>query len=198
MNKKANHTFPILDLIAERWSPRSFKTEDVPVQKIQSLFEAARWCSSAFNDQPWRYIVGNKKNPTWNAIFDCLNEGNREWNQNVPLLILVCCETHSPITGKTNPYASFDTGQSMATLCQQAQYLGLHTHPMAGFHKEKAREFFQLPSTIEPLTVLAVGYLDTPNKLSEKYMTAELSERKRRGFSEFVFFEKYNQPLEMF
>ena len=98
MNKKATTEYKVLNVISERWSPRSFREDEIPVEKIRSLFEASRWSSSAFNDQPWRYIVGIKGSSSWNNILDCLVEGNRDWAQRSPLLLLVCAETLSPKT----------------------------------------------------------------------------------------------------
>ena len=44
MDKKANTQFPIHDLLASRWSPRSFDPEYIlDDQQISTLMEAARW-----------------------------------------------------------------------------------------------------------------------------------------------------------
>ena len=44
--------------MVERWSPRAFTGEAMPQDQLMSLFEAARWAPSAFNAQPWRFLVG--------------------------------------------------------------------------------------------------------------------------------------------
>ncbi|MEI8204813.1 MAG: nitroreductase family protein [Bacteroidota bacterium] len=198
MNKKANTDYPILETISNRWSPRSFREDEIPNEKIRSLFEAARWASSGFNDQPWRYMVGSKGSTSWNNLLDCLVEGNRDWAKKAPFLILVCAETISKTTGKFSTYATFDAGQSLALLCIQATELGLYTHPMAGFHKDKAISLFHLPSTVEPIVILAVGYKDSPDLLPENLKNLEVSPRQRKNFNEFVFTDKFNQPSEIF
>lgn len=55
--KTAVPDHPILELIAERWSPRAFADRAVEPEKLRSLFEAARWAASSFNGQPWRFFV---------------------------------------------------------------------------------------------------------------------------------------------
>src|SRR6476646_4321273 len=50
---KAVTDYPVHDLIASRWSPYSFANQSVSDQDLRSLFEAARWAASSFNEQPW-------------------------------------------------------------------------------------------------------------------------------------------------
>ena len=61
MKKTAPTQFNIHTNARERWSPRAFSPKPVETEKLQSLFEAARWAASAFNEQPWRFIIGIKK-----------------------------------------------------------------------------------------------------------------------------------------
>ena len=45
------------DLIRGRWSPNDFSTRPIEPEKLRTVFEAARWAASCFNEQPWRFIV---------------------------------------------------------------------------------------------------------------------------------------------
>ena len=56
MIKKAKTKHEVIELIKNRWSPRSFSDKDINKESINSLFEAASWAASAFNEQPWRFI----------------------------------------------------------------------------------------------------------------------------------------------
>src|ERR1700679_1744334 len=47
------------ELIRTRWSPSDFSSRPVEPEKLRSLFEAARWAASCFNEQPWRFIIAN-------------------------------------------------------------------------------------------------------------------------------------------
>jgi nitroreductase len=53
-NKRSNPQ-KILDAIVLRWSPRSMTGQKMAKKDLLSLFEAARWAPSAFNNQPWRF-----------------------------------------------------------------------------------------------------------------------------------------------
>jgi nitroreductase len=58
---------------------------------LRSVFEAARWAASSYNEQPWRYIVATKANPAeFERLLSCLVEGNQVWAKAAPVLALGC------------------------------------------------------------------------------------------------------------
>ncbi len=182
-------------IIALRRSIRAFDPHRlVDDSALFAILEAARWAPSAFNSQPWRFIVGRKEDETYGHILETLSEGNRTWAQNAPLLIMVVAQEH----GERGPirYAWHDTGLATAQLILQASALGLYAHPMAGFSKEAARTAFDIPSDFAPLTVLALGYLGDPADLPEALRERENAPRSRRPLSETAFYKTWGHPLE--
>ena len=63
-DKKAVSDHPIHELLAKRWSPYAFADRPVSKTDLLSLFEAARWSPSSYNEQPWSYIVATKEDST--------------------------------------------------------------------------------------------------------------------------------------
>ena len=61
MDKPAETSQPIHELLHSRWSPRAFQDKPVPKDVLVSLFEAARWAASCNNSQPWRFISRSRK-----------------------------------------------------------------------------------------------------------------------------------------
>ncbi len=61
MSKLAKPDFPVHELIARRWSPCGFQQRPVPKDDLRSLFEAARWAASSYNEQPWSFLVAAKE-----------------------------------------------------------------------------------------------------------------------------------------
>ena len=61
--KEAKPDHPVHELITKRWSPYVFADKSVSEADLKSLFEAARWAASSYNEQPWRYIVATKADP---------------------------------------------------------------------------------------------------------------------------------------
>jgi nitroreductase len=55
--ERRQSTYKINPLILNRWSPRSMTGEELDEDTIMSLFEAARWAPSSYNNQPWRHVI---------------------------------------------------------------------------------------------------------------------------------------------
>src|ERR1700687_1608300 len=89
LQKKAETSAPIHDLINRRWSPRAFDSRAVEPAKLRSLFEAARWAASSYNAQPWYFIVATKDEPeNYKKILDCFVEFNQGWAKSAPVLAI--------------------------------------------------------------------------------------------------------------
>jgi len=88
MDKPTTTNYPVNNLIMSRWSPRAFSNQLVEKKKVLSVLEAARWAPSAFNEQPWRFVIGENGDETYTKIFDSLVEWNQQWVKFVPVLIL--------------------------------------------------------------------------------------------------------------
>lgn len=178
---------PIHPLLENRWSPRSFSNQPVETESLLSLFEAARWAPSANNLQPWVYIVTTQAEPQpYAALLGTLGERNQLWAKHAPVLILAVVQTERE-PGKPHFWASYDLGQSVAQLAIEAVDLGLAVHQMAGFDRSKAGLLFQIPAGFEAMTVLAVGYIGSPDHLPEDQRQREISPRQRKPLSQFVF-----------
>jgi nitroreductase len=139
-NKPASTQTPIDELIAKRWSPRSFDgNRPVEDEKVLALMEAARWAPSCFNEQPWRYIICNKhKNEVaWQFALSCLVEKNQLWAKNAPILMTACANTKFTHNGNDNNWALYDTGKIFA--CRQHRWDCLHTRWAALTRHERTR-----------------------------------------------------------
>src|SRR3954452_4863931 len=69
----------VLPLFLERWSPRAFADRDVSTADLKTIFEAARWAPSSYNEQPWRFFVGHRGSETYSKILDALVPFNHDW-----------------------------------------------------------------------------------------------------------------------
>lgn len=193
MQKPAETQYPVLNAIRDRWSPRAFADTPVESAKLGSLFEAARWAASAFNEQPWRFIVATKDDPAeYDKALGCLVEANQAWAKAAPVLVLTVISTTFKKNGNDNRVAQHDLGQAAAHLTLQAAALGLATHQMAGVDLDKVREAYSVPDGFEPQTAIAIGYPGDPDTLPEGWARdAETAPRSRNGFGEFVFTGKF-------
>jgi nitroreductase len=188
MEKPAPTDYPIEELIRRRWSPRAFSDRAVGPEKLKSLFEAARWAPSSFNEQPWSFILTTKDQPEAHAqMVNCLMEKNQQWAQRAPVLMASVAKLNFEKNGKPNRHALHDVGLAMGTMLVEATALGLVVHQMAGFSVEKLREAFGVPEGFEPVAVVAIGYAADPEVLPEAFREQEVGPRSRKPISEFVF-----------
>src|SRR5215207_8555115 len=109
--KQATPDHPIHELLAKRWSPYAFADRPVSDADLRSLFEAARWSASSYNEQPWRYIVATRANPDeFDRLLSCLVEPNQVWAKAAPVLALGCTSLNFERNGKPNAAAVHDLG----------------------------------------------------------------------------------------
>ena len=193
--KQATPDHPIHELIASRWSPYAFAERPVSEDDLRSLFEAARWAASSYNEQPWSYIVAIKANPAeFERMLSCLVEGNQAWAKAAPVLAIGCINLHFVRNGKPNAAAVHDLGLASATLTLEATARGLFVHQMIGILPDKARELYRVPEGVQPLTGLAIGYAADPNTLAEVYRQRDLAPRQRKPLAEFMFGGQWGTP----
>lgn len=194
-------TWPDYELhspLQDRFSPRAFADKDIDAQTIRSLFEAARWAPSCFNEQPWSFFVAHRgQQESYEKVFSCINEFNQSWAKNAPLIVISVIKKHFDLDGRENKHAGHDLGLAVAQLTIQAQSAGLSVHQMAGFHPDKAKEVFSIPDGFEALTALAIGYPGNPSQLSDVLQQKEVAPRKRKAQKEFVFSDTWKQPLSL-
>ena len=184
------------DLILKRWSPRTFADKPVSSEDLTRIFTAASWAASSSNEQPWRFLVGKKGDPTYAKIFDTLVEFNQSWAKSAPILVLSVAKKTFTKNGQPNHHAQHDTGAASATFSLEATSLGLHTHGMGGFDREKARANFSVPDDFEIGAVWAIGYLGDPSVLPEHLLKMETTPRERKPLAEFVL-EAWDSPAAL-
>jgi nitroreductase len=136
--KKASPDYPIHEPLAERWSPYAFADRRVPAAEVRSLFEAARWAPSSYNEQPWRYLVATKDDPEpFQRLLSCLVEGNQIWAQAAPVLALGVVSLRFARNAQDNRAAVHDLGLAAGNLLVEATVRGLFVHQMIGIHRTR-------------------------------------------------------------
>ena len=187
MNNNDKATLNIFPLITERWSPRAFSTQEVEESKILSLIEAARLAPSAFNEQPWRFVIGKKGDEKYQKIFQSLGSWNQEWNENVPVLVLNLANKNFSHNNNVNATARYDLGQAVFAMVLESVHLGLVSHQMSGFDHEKALELLSIPDGFEAVSVTAFGYQGDDSQLPEEFYKIEHRIRERKPIDDLLF-----------
>ena len=198
MEKLAQTDYPITEILRRRWSPRAFSDQTVAPEKLLSLFEAARWAPSSFNEQPWYFVVATKEKPEDHAsLLSCLVEGNQRWARQAPVLMVSVAKLNFDKTGKPNRHAFHDVGLAVENMIVQATALGLFVHQMAGFSPEKVREIYGVPAGFEPVAAIAIGYGLAQDELLEASREYELAARSRKPVNSFVFEGRWGETSRL-
>jgi len=168
-------------MFIDRWSPRAFSSDPLPQEQIDSLFEAARWAPSCYNEQPWLFIYARSPEDR-ERFLPALLAGNQSWAWRAPLLMFLLCRRNFAHNGKVNRHAPFDAGAAWLALALQARKLGLHAHAMAGFSRQKAYEILEVPEDeYDIMAAIVVGRRTEPSVLPEEIAAKEMpSDRKPR------------------
>ncbi len=197
-DKKASTDYPIHELLAKRWSPYGFGDRPVAQADLRSLFEAARWAASSYNEQPWSFLVATRENPEEFArLLSCLVEGNQGWAKAAPVLALGVVSLRFSRNNKENRAAVHDLGLAAGNLLVEATARGLCVHQMIGILPDKAREEFEIPEHSEAWTAMAIGYKGDPAELPDALKERDLAPRQRKPLSQFVFTGKWGQSSSL-
>src|SRR5664279_2476159 len=85
--------YPVDDFFVDRWSPRAMSGEEISELELITLFEAARWAPSSYNNQPWRILYARRNSEHWPIFFNLLLEPNKAWAQNAAALLVLISKT---------------------------------------------------------------------------------------------------------
>jgi len=142
----------LLELIRERRSVRKFKPQKVPIQEIEKLLEAARWAPSGGNSQPWRFVI-----VTGEETIEALKMVSPGLFGESPAIIVMCFNKDR---FQSTPDLYINLGAALQNLLLMAYAKGLGCCPIASFDSEALAELLSLPSRIDPVLLVTLGYPD--------------------------------------
>lgn len=199
IEKPANTSVEIHDLLARRWSPRAIDQQrPVRREQLAAMLEAARWAPSCFGDQPWRYLVLDRfrNAEAWQRAHDCLTDKNKAWVRETPVLLVSFADSVFRKNGKPNRWGQHDVGAASENLALQGMALGLVVHQMGGFDREKIREAFGVPESFTAMAVIAIGHPGDPDELPEEKRIIELKPRQRVPLADMAFEGRWESGFE--
>ncbi|MBN1769315.1 MAG: nitroreductase family protein [Prolixibacteraceae bacterium] len=174
--------------IRERYSPRAYTDKKLSEIQIYQLFEAARWASSAYNGQPWRFLYATPDmQERWDKMFNSLIDFNKQWVQHAPLLVAGLVKTYDNEKNAPIRNAGYQLGLSVGNMVSQAGEMGLHMRQMTGFDADVLRSNFAIPSNIEPVVMFVAGYEGSQDSLDERSRVPVGKERIRKPLNEIIF-----------
>ena len=196
MHKPAESQYPLQPLIRDRWSPVCFTSKKIEPAVLGSLFEAARWAPSSYNEQPWGFCLATQDQPTeFAAMLGCLAEANQEWVKHAYGLVISVAKLAFDRNGKPNRHAFHDVGLATQNLFIEALSQGVSCHPMAGFDPEKARSVLSIPATHEAVAAIALGYsAEDLSGFPAGLRQRDEAGRQRKPLNQVVFTGAFGKP----
>jgi len=196
--KHASPEFPIQEFIANRWSPYAFTDRPVTEADLSSLFEAARWAASSYNEQPWSYFVATRQAAAeFERLLSCLVPANQAWAKAAPVLVLGVVSLKFAKNREDNRAAVHDLGLASANLVMEATARGLSVHQMIGISPGRARDLYHIPLNFEAWTAMAIGYAGNGEALPAAVRERDRAHRHRKQTAEFVFTGAWGRPAPL-
>ena len=162
----------VLDLIHSRFSPRSYRKTQLESSILTTVFDAARWAPSCFNEQPWIFLTSDEQ--SFSKFLNLLVDANQSWAKNASLIGFVLARKHFLRNGKANRFAQFDCGSAWMAMSLQAYSMGLYTHGMGGIKTEEIYTAFNIDKDkMDVLCGFTLGVLDTPEPTAEELQDRE-------------------------
>jgi nitroreductase len=176
-HRHAEH--PIEPIFLRRWSLRAMSGDPISQEQLLTLFEAARWAPSTYNEQEWRFLYACRDTPAWATFFGVLSEWNQIWCRQAAVLVTICAHKVFERDGKPNPVHLFDCGAAFENLALQATAMGLLVHGMQGFNFGSARAQLRVPDDYALAAMFAIGQLGDPSSLPTQLRERETPSGRR-------------------
>ena len=148
----------LIEGIFTRRSVRKYKKGQITQDQIDTILKAGMYAPSARNQQPWHFMVINKR-----EIIDKIRQVHpyAEMLKEAQLAILVCGDKNLELS---KDYWVIDCSAATQNILLAAHGLGLGAvwlglHPREE-RKDAIREIFNLPNHVEPLSMISVGIPD--------------------------------------
>lgn len=178
-------TYPISEIFLNRWSPRAMSGEPITETQLMTLFEAARWAPSSYNNQPWRFLYSYRDSPYWDLYLNLLVDVNRQWAKNAGALAVLISRNRFEFNDKPSRSHSLDAGSAWENLALQGSIMNLVIHGMEGFDYDRAKKELQIPDEYTVEMMIVIG-----NPADKSVLPVELQEREtmndRKLLSEIV------------
>lgn len=158
-----------LDIAKTRFSVRKYTDKKVEAEKLDQILNAAHVAPTAANLQPVRLLVIQQE--------EGLKKISKAANlHGAPLAILVCADHSKAWKGPFDGKKTTDIDASILTdhMMLEATELGLGSVWICFFKPDIIKEEFQLPDSLEPINILAIGYADEAPADPERHLATRI------------------------
>ncbi len=157
-----------MEAILTRRSIRKYKEQSIPPELIEKILRAAMQAPSANNEQPWRFIIVEKKET---LIKLGMEHPYAKMLLEASVAIVVCGDT---TLEKSPGYWVVDTSAATQNILLAAHALGLGAVWLGVYPRPERMALvgtiFALPKAIQPLAIVSLGYPDETKSPTDRFM----------------------------
>jgi nitroreductase len=165
-----------LNCILSRRSIRNYSDKKIPSETINCLLKAAMYAPSAFNQQPWEFIVIDDKN-VFNSIIKAVpyTEMIKEASH-----VIIACGNLS--IDKNIEFILQDCSAAIQNILLAAHNEGIGSCWIAsagiGETVDALKNLFILPDSIFPVAIISLGYPAETPAAEDRYLTSKIHNNK--------------------
>ncbi len=166
-----------IETILSRRSVRSYTSEPVERSQIATVLEAARWAPSGLNNQPWKFVVVQKRD-TIDKLAGCTDYSSIVKGAGV--IIAVFLDTSKMYNHTKDVQAIGAAIQNMLLACCE---LGLGAVWLGEIlnNKEQVNLILDAPESLELMAVLAIGHPGRSKTTSSRKELKEIAYEELYG-----------------
>jgi len=162
-----------IELAEKRCSIRGFKPDPVSEEMLNEVLRAGNLAPTAKNLQPFQFIVVRDAI----ALDGLAKAYPAPFFREAPVVIVVCVEpsegwTRDRFDGKN--YSEVDAAIATDHMTLAATDIGLGTCWIGAFDPDRVSSVMGLPSNIEPLVMLLLGYPNAEGREKQRKQQEEL------------------------
>lgn len=173
-----------IQAIYKRVSCRAFQDKQVPQHILKEIITAGTRAPASGNMQPWEFLIIDDLDMK-DKLCSCTFSGfyskgakNQSWVKKAPIIIVPCVNYKRTVARYGDlayKWAVIDTASAVQNMLLAATELGIGSCWVGGIIEAKVRKLLQLPSYVEPLGLIPMGYpaekTEQKHKIDPKWLT---------------------------
>lgn len=167
----------LFDAILNRRSIRKYENKEIPAEIIGKLLKSAMYAPSAFNYQPWQFVVINDRSILKNLKNNVISHA--AMLEEAPAAILVCGDKEKD---SNIDFLVQNCSAAVQNLMLAAYGSGLGSCWIGAFPMKEIMEsvskFFSLPENIVPIAIVSLGYPAETVTAEERFIPEKIHYNK--------------------
>ncbi|MFC1995480.1 nitroreductase family protein [Chloroflexota bacterium] len=174
-----------LEAIGKRVSLKTrISPRDIEQENIIKILDAARLAPSAYNNQPWRFIIIKGKEAVETVVSGAFNEVNLIAKE-APVIIIACAHPKDDEVVSGREYYLFDVALAIENMLLAATDLGLVTHLMTSVNEDKLKNMLNIPNEVRFVVATPLAY--PSNESYDMAAQEKLDQRTRKALKEIAY-----------